>query len=622
MARSEQIASLFAAIGFRVDKASYQSIDKSLKTIENRVNRIQNSIKSLKMGGGLSDAFKGTERQATKATTAIDAFNKKASSGTNLISAYASSVNSLASAFANVNANKPSRLPKVPGESVNRPRTTPSGTGGGKGFLSGLGLGDIGGFARDFLPGLGVGWAAMKITENARQMVATQNAFSALTGSQAGGAAEMDYVRQFSDKYGFRLKTSAEGYKGILASAQGTKLQGEKSRKVFEGMQLYGAALGLDSEAMKRANTAVSQMISKGKVMSEELKGQLAEALPGAVQIFAKSMNVPVSKMFDMMKDGKVLSEEILPKAAEEMARVAKNGGALEKYLNSSVAAQNRFLSKWDDFTKKLYERSGDKAIAQLFNMMTASLPLISSALEWVIKLFGQFLQHLNEAFSLFGRLDTPIKNTIIAITALGAALKMGGWAWIKSHPLMVFLTTLFLILDDIAGWQSGKKSLFGELFGSFDELNFKLDPFFEKWDKWYNKVKEVLVGMGLLNPDKINPANPNEVANPSKVNPLKGFGTSTMNTLKSVPLGFMGVPFSVAKSVWGSAATAWDNMNKPNYIPKSQLMPENGLKGIGDGNGRIMLKVDNLHINNPVGNFDQAAKEVITAFPVTTQGK
>ncbi len=45
----------------------------------------------------------------------------------------------------------------------------------------------------------------------------------------------------------------------------------------------------MSADKVDRVNYAFAQMASKGQVMSEELKGQLGDVLPGAMGIFAKA---------------------------------------------------------------------------------------------------------------------------------------------------------------------------------------------------------------------------------------------------------------------------------------------------------------------------------------------
>ena len=67
--------------------------------------------------------------------------------------------------------------------------------------------------------------------------------------------------------------------------------------------------------------------------IKEELKNQLGEQVPGAMEAFRKAAEKFIGKDLDMkgflklMQDGKLLSKDILPLAAEEMAKMARNLG-------------------------------------------------------------------------------------------------------------------------------------------------------------------------------------------------------------------------------------------------------------------------------------------------------
>ena len=62
---------------------------------------------------------------------------------------------------------------------------------------------------------------------------------------------------------------------------------------------------------MESVFLAISQMISKGKVSAEELRLQLAERMPGAVNIFAKAIGVTTSELDKMLQEGKVGLEDL-----------------------------------------------------------------------------------------------------------------------------------------------------------------------------------------------------------------------------------------------------------------------------------------------------------------------
>ena len=93
---------------------------------------------------------------------------------------------------------------------------------------------------------------------------------------------------------------------------------------------------------MHGAFIALGQMISKGKVQAEELRGQLGERLPGAFQLAAKAMGMTTAALDKFMADGKLTAEELLPK----LAKVLKDeyGAAAEEAAKGMQGSLIGFL--------------------------------------------------------------------------------------------------------------------------------------------------------------------------------------------------------------------------------------------------------------------------------------
>jgi tape measure domain-containing protein len=311
--KADQIASLFAAVGFKIDRAGLKEVDVALGRVEKRLAGIVKSFQGMSGSKSLTGALRATAKDSGKAAAGIDVITARLKAGIPALNTYTQQMRVLAAELRSVTGARPN-LPRVPSGS-NR------GTSGGgaspysnqraSGVFGGMSRALFGGGAsgvlRGLFPGIGLAYGAMNIVQGGREVMATENALSAITGSQAQGKAELEYTKDFSKKYGLDWSTQMQGYKGILAATEGSGVDKKGARQIFEGASLYGAALGIDSEKMKRGMTALTQMMSKGKVMSEELKGQLAEALPGAVQKFAASLGKSVPEMYKMMEAGKLL---------------------------------------------------------------------------------------------------------------------------------------------------------------------------------------------------------------------------------------------------------------------------------------------------------------------------
>lgn len=173
-------------------------------------------------------------------------------------------------------------------------------------------------------------------------------------GDSGAAGERFDYLANISNKLGLSLDSVAQGYTTIAAASKGTIIEGETTRKTFEGISAAAATLGLTGEQTEGALRAVSQMISKGKVSAEELRGQLGEHLPGAFQLAAKAMGMTTVELDKFMDDGKLMAEDFLPKFAEQLNNAF--GGSAAENINTvggaAAIAKNEFFLMYKDMAE------------------------------------------------------------------------------------------------------------------------------------------------------------------------------------------------------------------------------------------------------------------------------
>lgn len=200
------------------------------------------------------------------------------------------------------------------------------------------------------LASLGLALTGREIFEAGRNVRQLQLAFSEITGSTSAMSKEFDFVRDVADRMGQNFYALVPAYKGILAASKDTNLEGEKTRSIFEGITKASASLGLSSEQTSGALRAIEQMMSKGKVQAEELRGQLGERLPGAFKLAAEAMGVTTAELNKMLDDGQVMAEDLLPKLAEVLKR--RYTGEVE----ASTRAVNKMAEAWMDLKVSMAE--------------------------------------------------------------------------------------------------------------------------------------------------------------------------------------------------------------------------------------------------------------------------
>ena len=245
------------------------------------------------------------------------------------------------------------------------------------------GMGDLSGALGNLARGAGLAAAALAAGLGAavKACLEAQMALERLRVSYTsvfgeGAAQQLDTIYEQTQRVGLKFSETAEAAKTFFASGVETELAPELN-KIFTSVSNAGAALQLTGDEVQRVFLAMGQMISKGKVQAEELRGQLGEALPGAFQMAAKAMGMTTGELDKFMADGKLTAEELLPKLAAALQEMY--GKAAENAADTLSGSLNRMSTEWERFKAGLLE-SGPAVFA--INVVTTTLKTISDRRE------------------------------------------------------------------------------------------------------------------------------------------------------------------------------------------------------------------------------------------------
>lgn len=194
---------------------------------------------------------------------------------------------------------------------------TAKGVGGLSGALSSLG---------NVVGGVSFLALAKSVLEAGVAMERLENRFTLVAGSLREGEKDFAAVREMTNRLGLDLKSTAEAFTSFMAATKGTALEGAAARQIFESVAKSARAMGLSVDETRGIMRAFEQMVSKGNVQAEELRGQLGERLPGAFNMAARAMGVTTSELNDMLKKGDVLASDLLPALAREMEKTFGKG--------------------------------------------------------------------------------------------------------------------------------------------------------------------------------------------------------------------------------------------------------------------------------------------------------
>lgn len=348
------------------------------------------------------------------------------------------------------------------------------GSGGHAGAAFGGGLVGGGmGFMRGLVPGLGAAYAVSKLNEINQQMKGQDLALTAVTGSKENGQAAKKRLRVMADDIGFNARELTPAFTKMIASGEASGFGQAKSEKVFKSMAEYGRVMGLSSEDMKGSMRAVEQMMNKGQIMSEELKGQLGERFPAAIALFAKSQKMSIPELFKAMEKGLVKSDA-LEAFAETLAKEARKGGALAASKQSTAAQQQRMGNGISDSIESFSDGGFDKASATFFKVVADALekmqPLMKSlgyAFEIIVSPISAFIKLMGELGSLWPSMAQGLGLTTGQFTTLGAA---AGIFLLPLGHIIVGVGLLVLALEDLVAFSKGEESVFGKLLQGLDE--------------------------------------------------------------------------------------------------------------------------------------------------------
>lgn len=198
------------------------------------------------------------------------------------------------------------------------------------------------------------------------------------------------FARQIGQSYTDTVK----GVTAFTASAA-PSMGVDGSQNFYKQASIFARMRGLGGEQMKRAMVAFEQMASKGQIYAEELKGQLAEAMPGSEQMFAKaiygsSSKENVAKMLNDMKLGLLKAADVLPKVAKEMERQTEAAGGLAKISQMTAVKLDNASAEMDGFFASIF-KGMDKglgtfaeSIANMFYANNGIAEDFGGVLSWV----------------------------------------------------------------------------------------------------------------------------------------------------------------------------------------------------------------------------------------------
>lgn len=202
---------------------------------------------------------------------------------------------------------------------------------------------------------------------------------SSASGSMEKGAEAQKFLAKEAERLGLFLPDIYEGFVKITAASRGTSLEGERTRGIFVGITQAATALHLSSVQTEAALRAISDMMTKGVVQSQDFKKQFGEALPGGMQDFIQYLGISGKELMKFMEKATLTSEEFIP--VIERALKGKYTEAVEEAADSTQSNLNRMKQSWTNLKIAVVEGSGD-AMKNMLKDITKEIKALEEAFK------------------------------------------------------------------------------------------------------------------------------------------------------------------------------------------------------------------------------------------------
>lgn len=238
-------------------------------------------------------------------------------------------------------------------------------------------------------------------------------------GSMKAVVQEMNYLKSTAETLGVAYSELVMPFSRLEIAAKAVNYTTSETRSLFEGIVMASSALGLNLEGTRGVIKAFEQMLSKGKVMAEELRLQLGDRLPGAVNLFARAYFIArgeidefgkvnaaqMAKFESALRQGEVLAREVVPIVSDLLKRDMAGAAAL--MADKVMASFNRLSNAFTDFSRDLFNIGLEKAFIKLADIAEKLLKSgpIREFSEGFVGMMQKAFTHVDKFIDTYSRL-------------------------------------------------------------------------------------------------------------------------------------------------------------------------------------------------------------------------
>lgn len=258
------------------------------------------------------------------------------------------------------------------------------------------------------LPLAALGASAIKQAGEIESLkLAMTSTFEAAGKSAADATKEVELLRQAAKAPGLDFEQAVKG----SIRLQGVGLAAEESRRILEQMANAIASTGGTAEDLDGVTRQFSQMISKGRILQEDVS-ILSERMPVIARLMQQAFG---TSSVEAIRDSGVSAKEFVARITEAAATLPRVEGGIKNALVNAAAEARNSLATLGETIVKTFDVKGK---------LDAATKALQGAVEW----FSNLSDGTKSAIVQFGLFAVVIGPAVKVLGALygGAAQVVG----------------------------------------------------------------------------------------------------------------------------------------------------------------------------------------------------
>lgn len=237
-----------------------------------------------------------------------------------------------------------------------------------------------------------------------------------VSGGLEQGAKNFNAIAKSAKDLKVALIPAIEGYTLLAAATQGTNLE-KDTIGISKAILQAGRAYSITTDRLNNATLAIGQIAGKAVVSQEELRGQLSEALPGALQVASRAFGVTTAELNKLVEAG-LTADEFLPKFARQLRR--ETAFAAEQGSKTLGAAVQNLANARDTLFVAIGQQASP-ALIGLYDGLAVALNSVAGAIAPVVSGFVDLTK--------IGAGIAVVQGLSLGLTALTPALAFASLA-------------------------------------------------------------------------------------------------------------------------------------------------------------------------------------------------